>query len=531
MQDMKAVLQKIALSVLSAILLSLSFPKYDIEIFAWIGLIPLFFIIRQDSIKNTFLWCWASGTLFFFITINWLPETMHNYGGMPLWLSLVVLFVLSLYLGIYSGVFGVLSGLITKKTAIPLPFVAPALWVSLEYARAHLLSGFPWASLGYSQYKFLHIIQMADITSFLGISFMIVAVNAALFEVFFFGNPVDGVGKPRLFSGRPSLSIVSISAVALMFILSLVYGYHRLDRSYDTPERELSVAVIQGNIPQHMKWDRNFKRHTMDIYKRLTYEAGKHTPDLVIWPETAAPFFFQEQSGYSKEILDLASTENIFLLFGSPAYITADNPTPNLLNSAYLISPYRETLSRYDKIHLVPFGEYVPLSKILFFIEKMVAGIGDFIPGRDYTVMEIPQGKFGVVICYEVIFPELVRKFTVNGARFMTTITNDAWFGKSSAPYQHFSMVVFRSIENRVYFARAANTGISGFISSKGEILGASDIFTEDYIVRKVSPSNEKTFYTLYGDVFAYASIFFTCLMLVKTTIGGFKDSRGQGVK
>ncbi|MBI5755852.1 MAG: apolipoprotein N-acyltransferase [Nitrospirae bacterium] len=520
MQEMKAVLQKIALSVLSAILLALSFPEYDIEIFAWIGLIPLFFIIRRDSIKNTFLWCWASGTLFFFITINWLPETMHNYGGMPLWLSLVVLFVLSLYLGIYSGVFGVLSGLITNKTAIPLPFAAPLLWVSLEYARAHLLTGFPWASLGYSQYKFLHLIQIADITSVLGVSFMVVAVNAALFEVFSRGNPV-----------RPSLSIVPISAVALMFLLSLAYGYHRIDRSYDNPERELSVAVIQGNIPQHMKWDRNFKRLTMDIYKRLTYESGKHTPDLVIWPETAAPFFFQEQSGYSKEIFDLASTEDILLLFGSPAYITADNPTPNLLNSAYLISPYRETLSRYDKIHLVPFGEYVPLSKILFFIEKMVVGIGDFIPGRDYTVMEIPQGKFGVVICYEVIFPELVRKFTVNGARFMTTITNDAWFGKSSAPYQHFSMVVFRSIENRVYFARAANTGISGFISPKGEILVSSHIFTEDYLVRKVSPSNEKTFYTLYGDVFAYASIAFTALMLIKTPTGGVKGSWGRGVK
>ena len=137
----------------------------------------------------------------------------------------------------------------------------------------------------------------------------------------------------------------------------------------------------------------------------------------------------------------------------------------------------------------------------------MVAGIGDFIPGKEYTVMEIPQAKLGVVICYEVIFPELVRKFILNGAMFMTTITNDAWFGKTSAPYQHFAMVVFRSVENRVYFARAANTGISGFISPKGEILQASQIFEETFLVQNIFPSNTKTFYTKYGDLFAYGAI------------------------
>ncbi len=431
---------------------------------------------------------------------------MNSYGGIPLWLSFIILLLLSLYLGLYFGLFGLLTRFVITETAIPLPMVAPLLWVSLEYLRAHLLTGFPWASLGYSQYKFLTLIQIADITSYLGISFLIVGINAVLFEIFLHlkGRPI-----------RSSIpSAVSIVVVALMFSLSLIYGYDRLQTSYEQPGRGLNVAVLQGNIPQDLKWDRNFQRKTIDTYKRLTNEAGKNSAHLVIWPETAAPFFFQDRSGYQQELFDLARRDNIYLLFGSPSYTFAGDAPVRLFNSAYLISPYGENLSRYDKIHLVPFGEYVPLSKILFFIEKMVTGIGDFLPGNDYTLFQIPQGKFGVVICFEVIFPDLVRKFVQNGAEFMTTITNDAWFGRSAAPYQHFAMVVFRSIENRVYFARAANTGISGFINPKGEILGAGPIFEEVTVTLTISPSAVKTFYTLYGDLFAYVCITLTGLML-----------------
>jgi apolipoprotein N-acyltransferase len=489
-----------ALSALSAILLSLSFPGYDIEVLAWIGLLPLFSLIKGGSTRNAFLWCWTSGTLFFFITINWVIKTMNNYGGIPLWVSLLILLLLSLYLGLYFGVFGLLTRYVTTKARLPLPCAAPLLWVSLEYVRAHLLTGFPWASLGYSQYRFLHLIQIADITSVLGVSFLVVAVNAALFEI--------------LSKGRRR-KIISVSAVAFLFLLSLAYGYYRLNRSYDNTERELSVAVLQGNIPQNLKWDRAFQRRTIDIYARLTAESHQHQAHLVIWPETAAPLFFQDPSTYRQELFDLAKEENVFLLFGSPSYTVGADATLKLFNSAYLISPNGESLSRYDKRHLVPFGEYIPLSKILFFIEKMVAGIGDFVPGNDYTLFQIPQAKFGVVICFEVVFPDLVRHFVLNGAEFMATITNDAWFGRSAAPYQHFAMVVFRAIENRVYFARAANTGISGFISPKGETLKASPLFVENALLRTISPSTTRTIYTAYGDIFAYVSIFITGIVMI----------------
>jgi len=507
---MKPLLNNILLTISSAILLTLAFPKYDMWILAWVGLIPLFFVVSRNIRKRVFLWCWFSGSLFYFLTVNWITHTMTQYGGMPLWLSFMVLLLLSVYLGLYTGLFGYLIKLISDKTSIPLPVAAPLLWVSLEFLKAHLISGFPWASLGYSQYKFLHIIQISDITGVYGVSFLIVAVNAALFSLFL-------LRKESVLRNRTR--IISISSVVFLFALSLCYGYYRLSRDYNSTDRGVKIAVLQGNIPQNLKWDSSFKRRTVDIYKRLTNEAAVHNPDLVIWPETAAPFFFQEDSQYRDEILDIASAGHTYLLFGNPAYEITDNNVQNMLNSAYLISPDRETLARYDKIHLVPFGEYVPLSKILFFIEKITAGTGDFTPGRDYVVMELPQGKFGVVICYEVIFPGLVRKFVLNGAEFMATITNDAWFGKTSAPYQHFTMAVFRSVENRIYFARSANTGISGFISPKGEILQASPIFEESLLIRNIFPSDTKTFYTKHGDMFAYGAILITCIMLIKAAI------------
>ena len=505
---MKPLLNNILLTISSAILLTLAFPKYDMWILAWVGLIPLFFVVSRNIRKRVFLWCWFSGSLFYFLTVNWITQTMTQYGGMPLWLSFMVLLLLSVYLGLYTGLFGYLIKLISDKTSIPLPVAAPLLWVSLEFLKAHLISGFPWASLGYSQYKFLHIIQISDITGVYGVSFLIVAVNAALFSLFL-------LRKESVLRNRTR--IISISSVVFLLVLSLCYGYYRLSRDYNSTDRGVKIAVLQGNIPQDLKWDRSFKRRTVDIYKRLTNEAAGHNPDLVIWPETAAPFFFQEDSQYRDEILDIASAGHTYLLFGNPAYEITDNNVQNMLNSAYLISPGRETLARYDKIHLVPFGEYVPLSKILFFIEKITEGTGDFTPGRDYVVMELPQGKFGVVICYEVIFPGLVRKFVRDGAAFMATITNDAWFGKTSAPYQHFTMAVFRSVENRIYFARSANTGISGFISPKGEILQASPIFEESLLIRNIFPSDTKTFYTKHGDMFAYGAILITCIMLIKS--------------
>jgi apolipoprotein N-acyltransferase len=271
--------------------------------------------------------------------------------------------------------------------------------------------------------------------------------------------------------------------------------------------------LVQGNIDQSIKWDESFQKETLKIYERLSSKVSEGKPDLIIWPETATPFFFQEASEYQPLILDIPERTKAFVLFGSPSY-KIEKGKVNHYNSAYLASPAKELVGMYDKIHLVPFGEYVPLSNLLFFIGSLGEGIGNFKPGKEIFNFSLPQGKFGVLICFEIIFPDLCRRFVKDGADFLVTITNDAWFGRTSAPYQHFSMATFRAIENRVFIARAANTGISGFIDPSGRIVKQGGIFTEEAMNGMIRLSSEKTFYTLYGDVFAWICSGFAILFL-----------------
>jgi apolipoprotein N-acyltransferase len=293
--------------------------------------------------------------------------------------------------------------------------------------------------------------------------------------------------------------------------LVFIYGAFRISALSEQPATgSLKVGLIQGNINQAQKWDPVYQRETLDIYEDLTRQAFHQEPGLglVVWPETATPFIFERERVYREELEAFTQDLQTPLLFGSLAMESRSNrldtDQATFFNSAYLLSSAGEPVARYDKIHLVPFGEYVPLSSLLFFVQKMVEGIGDFGSGQESTVMESPQGRFGVVICFEVIFPELVRKFVKQEAQFMVTLTNDAWFGRSSAPTQHFSMVVFRAVENRVPFIRAANTGITGSIDATGRIHGATDLFIKTYLVQEITIKEVKSFYTQYGDIFAY---------------------------
>ncbi len=501
---------KFFLSSLSALLLTVAFPPYDMEVLAWIAIVPLFYLIMYTTTyRAVFLWGWFSGILFYLFTIYWVTIAMHTYGGMPEWLSLLVLLLLSTYLGLYTGIFGLIISYICKIFKPPyLILFAPSLWVTLEYIRAHILTGFPWASMGYSQYRILPFIQISDITGYLGVSFLVIGINTLIFII----------SSNRKASFRKIVFTWPVIVFLIIILSSLAYGYIRLHTVFYDVSRPLKIAVLQGNITQDLKWNPTFRRKTIKIYEDLSIKAGIAHPDLIIWPEAATPFFLQDKTAYRQEILNLVNKEGTYFLIGSPSYIPMNNDI-KLHNSAYLLSPDKGIIARYDKIHLVPFGEYVPLARILFFVKKLVVDLGDFIPGNDFTIMNVPDAKFGVAICYEVIFPELVRKFVKKGAQFMTTITNDAWFGNTRAPYQHFSMIVFRSIENRIFFARSANTGISGFIAPSGRILKESHIFTRTFLTGKIYPSTEKTFYTRYGDIFAYLCLGFTGLVLL-TSIG-----------
>jgi apolipoprotein N-acyltransferase len=316
-------------------------------------------------------------------------------------------------------------------------------------------------------------------------------------------------------------------AITVLILLSfLIYGYVKIrhvDRE-TIKSPPLKLALVQGNIDQSIKWDKSFQLETLKIYRRLSMRVAEDKPDLIIWPETATPFFFQEAKEYQPIVLEIPEKTNAFLLFGTPFY-KIEKGKVNYYNSAFLISPSKKLIGKYDKIHLVPFGEYIPLRKLLFFIESSIGeGIGNFKPGKESFNFSLPQGKFGVLICFEIIFPDLCRRFVKDGADFLVTITNDAWFGKTSAPYQHLSMATFRAIENRVFIARAANTGISAFIDPKGKIVDQGGIFAEEAMNGTIHLSRNKTFYTLYGDVFAWSCSGFSIFFLLHALIRRQRD-------
>jgi len=492
----------IFLSLLSGILLVLSFPNIDLEFLAWFALVPLLYSIEGKGLVDSLKLGFLTGIVSFLGIFYWIIVAVHTYGNVPLILSALILLLLILYLGLFIGAFTFLTRLIQIRLGLQTIFPIPVLWVALEYLRSFLLTGFPWANLGHSQYLNLPFIQMADITGVYGLSFVILLVNATLFLA------LHQWAKKTF----PFKEFIITAIILLGF---LIYGYMKMEaidrQMIQNPP--LKIRLIQGNIDQSIKWDESFQKETLKIYDRLSLRISEEKPDLIIWPETATPFFFQDAQEHHPLVLDIPKKTNAFLLFGTPSYKIQRGKVSHY-NSAYLLSPLGELIGKYDKIHLVPFGEYVPMKDLLFFIGSLGEGIGDFKSGKEIYNFSIPQGHFGVLICFEIIFPDLCRRFVKKGANFLVTMTNDAWFGKTSAPYQHFSIATFRAVENRVFIARAANTGITGFIDPRGKILKQGEIFTEEAIDGTIRLSHQKTFYTLYGDTFAWACSAFSILLL-----------------
>jgi len=533
--------RSLVLAGASGLFLPLSFPKSDLGLLAWIALVPLHWALDGKTKAQAFWIGWLSGTIAFTGMMAWVVTAMNTYGKVPLVISYGLMLLLTVYLGLYVGLYS--AGAVWFRTLIPRYglFAFPCLWVTLELIRTYVLSGLPWGLLGYSQYRQIEIIQIADHMGVYGVSFLIVLVNVALAEFIAWLMPL-------LRGFRPArLPWALITMAALVVTLSWQYGLATLSETpfSDIPRSSISVGVVQPNVDQAVKWDTAYREETLARFERLTEQLGR-TTDLVIWPEAATPFVFEREPVYQLQLIALANRTQAPILFGSPALRFYPDRKPYLLNSAYLLSSNGQVLGRYDKQHLVPFGEYIPFkSSLLFFLDKLVEGIGDFEAGTGPTVLTLtpkPRSaatsaagaaarpvQFGVAICYEVIFPNLVREFAANGAEFLVTVTNDAWFGASSAASQHFSMVVFRAVENHLSFARSANTGISGFIDPFGRIAEATPIFTEQAAKATIQVWRPHTFYSRYGDVFAYGCAII-CALLVLFGLFRTKESEPDAV-
>jgi apolipoprotein N-acyltransferase len=497
------------LSTLTGILLVLIYPQIDLGFLAWFALIPLFFLIQDQPLARVTLFGFWTGMVFYFFGLLWVTNTIINYGNVPVIVSYLILMLLAAYLSLYLALFCYLVKKWSRDNALTFLWLAPVVWTALEYLRStHSSYGFSWLGLGYSQAGNLPVIQVAEVTGVYGISTLIVFINASLY---FLLNAWLGRGRNDStpgFNFKPALRVLGFSLVVLT--LWLGYGKRALDKweEHSSTGSSLRVALAQGNIPQNVKWNPLFQDKVMNTYRELSLKAVPSKPDLIVWPEAAIPFYYSIDKINSQFVKNIAKDTQTPLLIGSP-YLKIKNKKRTSYNSAYLIAQNGQTLGRYDKIHLVPFGEFVPFEKILWFVNKMVEGIGNFGRGKEVGVFDLNGYKLGISICYEIIFPDLVRQSVDRGAQFLVNITNDAWFGKSAASYQHMDMAALRAVENRVPIVRAANTGITGTIDPTGNIRQKTALFETDLVITDIHPTQSgKTFYSQYGDLFSQACLF-----------------------
>ena len=497
------------LALASSLLLVLSFPDFNLTYLAWIAILPLLFAIDGLAPRKAFAVSYLTGVVFFLGVGYWLIHVT-----LPGMIGVV------LFMGLYFGIFGLIVSYRLQFTGYRLLFLIPAAWVTMEWLRSTLLGGFGWSLLAHSQSRNLPIIQIADITGAYGVSFIVALVNAAIFLT------VKDICAKK-FKKIPYLLIT----VFLLYI-SVAYGILRVKNIFTG--QSVRVAVVQGNIPQDRKWDALFAEEILSKYERLTVDSSKEKPDLIIWPETSVPGYLGRERILSERLRALAASVGTHILAGAP---TERSAKIEYYNSAILFSDDGRVVDQYDKIHLVPFGEYLPFKAVFSFVENFAPSpIGDFSFGRDYKVFKfmiergstekdigwklIKKVKFSCLICFEDIFPDMARKFVKNGAAFLVNITNDAWFGNSSAPYQHVQCSVFRAVENRVNVVRAANTGLSCFIDQKGRVTdvvssGGKDLFIEGYRSRDIILTPTRTFYTFYGDLFAYACMLYVLFCFI----------------
>ena len=490
------------LACLSGLLLLLSFPAYELDFLVWVGFVPLLLALDGRTLFQAFLLSSVTAWVLFTGVFYWI-WTVPAF-------NILDYFLLATYLSLYGGVFGLGVGWMHGRAGMPLALVAPPLWVTLEYLRAHAsFLGVPWMLLGHSQYRQPSLIQLCSVTGVYGLSFLIVLVNAALTETAgAFRAQSASVPSRRLIVAQPPASVlIALSGVGLAGLL----GTWSLPASDAENLDSFPVALVQGNIPQDRKWDQAYRAIALTRHELLTLEAGRHHPALIVWPETAVPGDVEHAPALLERVGRVARETNSHLLVGSAsaAKFSDKSLSGKNYNSMVLISANGQLAGEYRKMVLVPFGEYAPLRSLIRWSAAIATPRRDIVPGDQFTLFKIGRITFGATICWESLFPDLFRQFVNQGAQFMVNAGNEAWFGETAAPSQFFAMTVFRAVENHVAIARAENTGISAFIGPDGRILGriergGKNLFVEGFLTQDVPLRSDLTFYTRYGDLFVW---------------------------
>lgn len=478
----------LALGLVSGLLYAASIPKPDAFFLAWIALVPLILALAYLPPALYIPTGFIAGCIAATGRTYWISETLQLYGNLPAAIAFVTTALLILYMALYTAAFMALCKRLDFSSPL-FAWAAAALWTLLEWAQNWMLSGFPWQLFGYSQYLNLPFVQWASISGIYGLSFVLVLFNAALAQALYF--------RRLSLLGLPLLLVIAIHA----------WGYFHLQTLDNTPAPTLRVGVVQGNISQDRKWKVNrlewTTHHYASLARELAQKAPQEAPELIIFPETALPFYFDDPfySPYRQEIRDLSNEIKIPLLVGSLEGRIGEANTPTY-NRAFMLDTEGETSGFADKVHLVPFGEFLPFPEIFQYLEALTAESGQFAHGLAHRTIRLPNSDIhlGVFICYESIFPEISRTLTGLDVDFLVNTTNDAWFGHTAAPYQHFAMAIVRAVETGRSVVRAANTGISAVIAPSGRVQFSTELFETTSFVQPVALYKQQTLYTRYGN-------------------------------
>ncbi len=492
----------------SGLLLVLAFPKFNLLPLAGVALLPMLVATaKEPSAWRRFAGGYLGGLMFFGGTCYWMYNVQRDYGDLSVPAAAgtfaLFCFLFALYWAIFAWFAGYLWNLSWGPAAVPL------LWVALEYARTYFpFTGFPWLLTGYALTDYFPLARLARWTGVYGLSYLLLALPVAC--VWLFIRP-----------GRLATAHL-IAVVALLVALAAT-------AQQETYREDQRAYLVQTDIPQNAafeRWDTTTQAPLLKRLRELTLQAvGRpESPALVIWPEVPVPFYYHDDSFTRPYAEDLARRTNSNLIMGIVAYAPGSHQTQPL-NSLVLLDPSGKLLAQYDKIHLVPFGEYVPMRRWLTLAEKLTAEVGDFLPGSRLVVSNFPadheRGKLSGFICYEAIFPDLVRRFVRDGAEVLVNISNDGWYGSSAARYQHLIMARMRAIENARYLLRSTNTGMTAVIRPNGQV---SAQLAPDQAAVLSAPwalEQRQTYYTLHGDVFAMAACGLAALACIAARLGG----------
>jgi apolipoprotein N-acyltransferase len=480
----------------SGVLLALSFPKFGHPAAAFIALVPLMVALsgwngragRLPGVtpRRGFLLGLLAGFVHFAGTVYWTGATVQTFGGLPLPVAVFVTGLLVLYMAAYVAAASAATALFVRRFGLAGLALAPAAWVAAEYLRGHLFGGFPWIPLGNSMVTMLPLAQLASLVGVYGLSLFVVLINA-------------GFAAAALSNRRAR--VIAVAATFAMIAGTSLWGGSRMAADRLTQGEPVRVGLIQANIAQVDKWNPARAGMIVDRYLELTRQAAANGAEFLLWPESATPYYFQDDPD-GEIIRKMVREIGKPLLLGSDEF-EAGPPIDRHYNAAFMLDPAGATAAVYRKIHLVPFGEYVPFQQMLFFVGPLVEAVSAFTAGDRVTMLPVHGHMVSTAICYEVTYPGLMREAVRQGSELLTTITNDAWYGESSAAYQHFDMAAMRAIEQGRYLVRAANTGISGIVDPYGRVLIKTTLFETAAVVGEARFVQEKTLYARIGDLAA----------------------------